>query len=185
MKNFAILFVVTLALAVSSLGQKAAAGTGKTDPAKGVRDAFDRLIEGIEQIDAGKVMSVYENGPRTLFFNNNGSNTLGWATMSDNRKSLYAKTKNVSIETDGVRVEMLGKMAAYVSCTWKQSQEYEGKLETAAGRMTLIFKLIGKDWKVVHAHTSPSVPAANRPVLDSERLKDPVVSDVNKKPLNN
>lgn len=173
MKNFAILLAVTLAFSLGAFGQKAGAGAGAVDPAKGVRDAFDRLIEGIEQIDASKVMSVYENGPRTLFFNNNGSVTLGWATMSDNRKSLYAKTKNVSIETEGVRVEMLGRTAAYVSCTWKQSQEYEGKLETAAGRMTLIFKLIGKDWKVVHAHTSPSVPAANRPVLDSERLKEP------------
>jgi hypothetical protein len=35
--------------------------------------------------------------------------------------------------------------------------------------MTLIFKKIGKDWKVVHLHTSPDNPPEGRPVLPSER----------------
>jgi ketosteroid isomerase-like protein len=174
MKKFVLIFAGMLMIAAPALGQKAAAGAGKVDPAKGVRDAFERLLEGIKQVDADKVMSVYENSGRTLFFNNNGSVTLGWDTMNSNRKSLYEKTKNVSIETEGVRVEMLGKTAAYVSCTWKQSQEFEGKLETAAGRMTLIFRLIGKDWKIVHAHTSPSRPLPTQPVMNSERPKEPV-----------
>lgn len=167
MKNFAIgVFLISI-LSFVSFGQKAA--VAKADPAKGVRDAFDRLIEGIKQVDAGKVMSVYDKSDRTLFFNNNGSVTLGWDQMKSNRDSSYAKTKNVTLEVTGVRVEMLGRTAAYVSCKWKQSQEYEGKLENASGRMTLIFKLVGKDWKVVHLHTSPDNPAATRPVLDSER----------------
>ena len=118
-------------------------------------------------------MGVYDNNPRTLFFNNNGTVTLGWETMKTNRESSYAKTKDVTLEVEGVRVEMLGPAAAYVSCTWKQSQVYDGKLEDASGRMTLIFKKVGKDWKVVHLHTSPGTPAANRPVLDSERTTTP------------
>ncbi|MGD9589068.1 MAG: nuclear transport factor 2 family protein [Pyrinomonadaceae bacterium] len=141
----------------------------RADPAKDVRAAFDRLIEGIRQLDVEKAMSSYENSPRTLFFNNNGSVTLGWETMKNNRESSYAKTKDVTLEVKGVRVEMLGTTAAYVSCTWTQSQVYDEKLENASGRMTLIFKKIGKDWKVVHLHTSPSSPPADRPVLDSER----------------
>lgn len=163
--------LLTLLFVVPAFGQKAAAA--KPDPAKPVRDAFERLLEGIRQADAAKVMSVYENGPRTLFFNNNGTVTLGWETMKNNRESSYAKTKDVSLEVKGVRVEMLGTAAAYVSCTWTQSQVYDNKLETAAGRMTLIFKKIGKDWKVVHLHTSPSVPAADRPVLPSEKADTP------------
>ncbi len=166
------IFVLLLSM-TPALGQKAAAGT-KADPAKPVRDAFERLVEGIRQVDAVKVMSVYDNGPRTLFFNNNGSVTLGWDTMKSNRESSYAKTKDVSLEVKGVRVEMLGPAAAYVSCTWTQSQVYDGKLENASGRMTLIFKKIGKDWKVVHLHTSPSSPAADRPVFDSEKTATPV-----------
>lgn len=169
MKKFVVIVIALLALTTASQAQKAAAASAKSDPTKPVRDAFERLLEGIRQVDAAKVMSVYENSDRTLFFNNNGSVTLGWETMRQNRESLYEKTKNVSLEATGVRVEMLGPRSAYVSCKWKQSQEYEGKLEQASGRMTLIFRLIGKDWKVVHAHTSPDNPPANRPVLPSER----------------
>ena len=32
-----------------------------------------------------------------------------------------------------------------------------------------IFKRIGKDWKVVHVHSSPDNAPVNRPVFDSER----------------
>jgi len=127
------------------------------------------LIEGIKQVDAEKVMSVYQNSERILFFNNNGSATIGWENMKKNRDASYAKVSNVTLETTGVRVEMLGKDAAYVSCKWKQQQEYDGKLETASGRMTLVFRLIGKDWKVVHLHTSPDNPDTARPVFPSER----------------
>lgn len=167
MKRFAYLFLLLFVCAVPSLAQKAAAA--KADPTKDVKAAFDRLIEGIKQVDANKVMSVYDDSDRTLFFNNNGTATLGWETMKKNREAAYAKTKNVSLDVTGLRVEMLGPSAAYVTCKWKQSQEYEDKLESASGRMTLIFRKIGKDWKVVHLHTSPDNPAATRPVLPSER----------------
>ena len=154
------------------MGQKAS--VPKPDPSKPVRDAFEKLLDGIRQVDATKVMDAYEKSPRTLFFNNNGSVTLGWDQMQANRESSYAKTKDVSLEVKGVRIEMLGPAAAYVSCTWTQSQVYDGKLENAAGRMTLIFKRNGKDWKVVHLHTSPANPAVDRPVLDSEKTAAPV-----------
>jgi len=170
MKKFATIIVVLIAACSVSMAQKAASGGAKIDPAKGVRDAFDRLVEGIKQVDVDKVMNSYENSDRTLFFNNNGSVTLGWKTMDENRRSLYEKTKNVSLDVTGVRVEMLGRTAAYVSCKWKQSQEFDGKLENASGRMTLVYRLIGKDWKIVHAHTSPDNPPATRPVMPSERV---------------
>jgi ketosteroid isomerase-like protein len=89
--------------------------------------------------------------------------------MKKNRDSSYAKTTNVNLDTTGVRIEMLGANTAYLTCKWKQSQEYEGKLETASGRMTIVFKIIGKDWKAVHLHTSPDNPPVTRPVLPSER----------------
>ncbi len=166
-RNTTAFAIVFLGLGLAGYGQKAAAA--KADPAKDVRAAFDRLVEGIKQLDAAKVMSAYDNSPRTLFFNNNGSVTMGWDTMKANRESSYSKTKDVSLEVKGVRVEILGPAAAYVSCTWTQSQVYDGKLENASGRMTLIFKKVGKEWKVVHLHTSPSSPAADRPVFDSEK----------------
>jgi ketosteroid isomerase-like protein len=163
-----LVLILLLICAASAFGQKKAAAE-KVDPAKGVREAFDRLADGIRQVDIEKVMASYEKSDRLLIFNNNGSATIGWDNIKANLESSYPKIKNVTLDITGLRVEMLGKTAAYVSCKWKQSQEFEGKLETSAGRMTLIYKLVGKEWKVAHRHTSPELPAANRPVLPSER----------------
>ena len=171
MKEIALILTLIFIGTSFAIAQKGAKGTVKPDPSKGVRDAFDRLTEGIKQVDANKLMSVYDNSERTLFFNNNGTVTMGWTQMKSNRESMFAKIKNVTLETTGVRVEMLSPTSAYVSFKWKQSQEFEGKLESSSGRTTLIFKLIGKDWKVVHVHSSPDDPSPNRPVFDSEREK--------------
>jgi ketosteroid isomerase-like protein len=170
MKRLALCVVFISIFAFSVFGQKAAAAA-KTDPSKGVREAFDRLIEGIKQVDAAKVMSVYAKSDNTLFFNNNGSITTGWETMKTNRESSYPKIKDVTLDITRLKVELLSKTAAYVSCKWKQSQVFDGKLENASGRMTLVFKLIGKDWKAVHLHTSPDNIQGTRPLLDSEKEK--------------
>ncbi len=163
-----ILVILTVALLTfSALGQKSAAS--KVDLSKDVKTAFERLIEGIKQVDADKVMNSYEKSEKLLIFNNNGSATIGWSNVKSNVDATYPKLTNVSLDITGLRVEMLSKTAAYVSCKWTQSQENSGKLETASGRMTLIYKLIGKDWKVIHRHTSPDNPGPNRPVMDSER----------------
>ena len=167
MNKFAYLIVIFAALAINTSAQKKS--TASIDPSKDVRQAFDRLIDGINQVDAGKVAGTYEKSDRLLIFNNNGSATIGWENVKANVEASYAKVSNVSIEVTGVRVEMLGKTAAYVSCKWKQTQESDGKLESASGRMTLVFKLIGKEWKIVHRHTSPDNPGPTRPVFPSER----------------
>jgi ketosteroid isomerase-like protein len=169
-KKVFFLSLIISTLAFGAFAQKGAAAAAKGDPAKDVRAAFDRLVDGIRQSDATKVMSVYDKSERTLFFNNNGSITMGWENMRANRVSSYAKTKNVTLDVEGVRVEVLGPSAAYVSCTWIQNQEYDDKLEKASGRMTLIFKKVGSEWKVIHLHTSPNNPDTTRPVFPSDRL---------------
>lgn len=168
MKKFAIIGFILLSFTFTAFGQKGK--SAKADPAKAVRETFDRLVEGIKQADAEKVMSVYEKSDRILFFNNNGSATIGWEEMKKQRESLYANTSDVTLEVTGLRVEMLSSTSAYVSCKWKQTQTYKEKLEEASGRMTVVFKLIGKDWKAVHLHTSPDNPPATRPVFPSERV---------------
>ncbi len=151
-----------------TFSQKAAVGK-PADPTQGVRDAFDRLVDGIKQVDVDKVMNSYEKSPRLLIFNNNGTATIGWDTIKTNVESTFARVKNVSLDITGLRVEMLGKTNAYVSCKWKQTQEFDGKLEDSSGRLTLVYKLVGRDWKITHRHTSPDRPDATRPVFPSER----------------
>lgn len=150
------IYTLFLILTFSFAGFAQKSANAKTDVlTKEVQSTFDRLVEGINQADVDKVMSIYNNDPKTLFFNYNGTATIGWQNMYDNRKSSYAKRTNVNLEITGLRVEMLSPTSAYASCKWKQTQEFEAKLEQSTGRMTLIFKKIGKDWKVLHLHTSP------------------------------
>jgi ketosteroid isomerase-like protein len=167
MKNLLFLTAIILALSISVSAQKTAGA--KADPAKGVHDTFDRLVDGIKQVDVDKVMSVYDKSSSLLIFNNNGTATIGWDNVKANVTAAYAKVSNVTLDITGLKVQMLGTRAAYVTCKWKQSQENDGKVENASGRMTLVFKLIGKDWKIVHRHTSPDRPDATRPLFPSER----------------
>ena len=167
MKTTLSIFALILFSAFGVSAQKSAGG--KVDPTKGVHDAFDRLIEGIKQVDAAKVMDAYENSPRLMVFNNNGTTTIGWESVNTNVRLAYSKISNVTIDISGLQISMLGNNGAYVFCRWKQTQENEGKLEDASGRMTLVYKLVGKDWKITHRHTSPDNPAASRPVFPSER----------------
>ncbi len=168
MKSTIFFAFILFAISISAFGQKAAVGK-PADAGKGVRDAFDRLVEGITQVDADKVLAAYDKSERLLIFNNNGTATLGYDNVKANVEATYAKIANVTLEITGQRVEILGKTNAYVSCKWKQTQEFDGKLETSSGRMTLIYKLVGRDWKITHRHTSPDKPDATRPVFPSER----------------
>jgi ketosteroid isomerase-like protein len=59
-----------------------------------------------------------------------------------------------------------------VTCLWTQSQTFKGQPDTASGRMTLVFKRVGAEWKAVHLHTSPDKPEAAR-VPASEQTSPP------------
>ena len=178
MKYFAFLSLIILTLTFNAFGQKTkpvkttttvVTNNNTAADEKAVRQTFDDLIAGIRNSNVDAVTGVYWNSPQTLYFNSNGSITLGWEQDRKNRESRYPRTSNVKLDVSQVRITMLGNGGALVTCLWKQTQDFEGNTETAAGRMTLAFKKIGKDWKVIHLHTSPTAPAAERPVFPSER----------------
>jgi ketosteroid isomerase-like protein len=131
--------------------------------------AFNALLEGIRHANVNAVTSVYWNSPKLVLFNNNGTVTKGWEQMRKNRETSYRDLKDVKLEVRDLSVMMLGAEGAVVSCLWTQSQVYKGTPETASGRMTLVFKRIGKDWKGVHLHTSPDKQEPSR-VLPSEQV---------------
>ena len=134
-------------------------------PAPGtVADTFNALLNGIRKADVDGVTKIYWNSPRLILFNSNGSVTKGWEQMRKNRESSYKDVKDVKLEVRDVSITMLGRDGAVVSCLWTQSQTYKGAPDSASGRMTLVFKRYGKDWKVIHLHTSDParVPAAER-----------------------
>lgn len=180
MKYFA-LFILTLTVSTLNIYAQKTTTVVKAPPKKiivvgsaaadekAVRQTFEDLLAGIRNSNVDAVTGVYWNSPQMLYFNSNGSITLGWEQDRKNREARYPKTSSVKLEAKDVRVTMLGADGALVTCLWQQTQDYEANPETARGRMTLVFKKMGKDWKVIHLHTSPSQPAADRPVAPSER----------------
>jgi hypothetical protein len=145
------------------------AGAAKPEPtSKDVMAVFNALLDGIRKTDVGLVTGVYWNSPQLVLFNNNGTVTKGWEQMRKNRESSYPNLKDVTLDVRDVRVQMLGRDGAVVTCLWTQSQTYKDTPETATGRMTIVFRRIGTTWKAVHLHTSPDAPDPSR-LLPSEQ----------------
>ena len=82
--------------------------------------------------------------------------------MRRNRESSYPDVKDVKLDIHDKHVQMLGRDGAVVTCLWTQTQTFKGAPDTASGRMTLVFKRVGAEWKAVHLHTSPDKPDATR-----------------------
>lgn len=138
--------------------KKPATTAQDTAGSDGVLAAFNTLLDGIRHASVKEVTSIYWNNPRLNMFNYNGSVTKGWEQVRKNRESSYPEIKDVKLDVSDVSVTMLGPNGAVVTCQWKQSQTYKGTPETAAGRMTLVFKRIGTAWKAIHLHSSPESP---------------------------
>jgi ketosteroid isomerase-like protein len=143
--------------------QDAGAKTGAKDPtARGVLAAFESLLEGIRHADVDAVTAAYWNSPQLILFNNNGTVTRGWQQLKENRANSYPNLKDVKLDVRDLRVQMLGREGALLTCLWTQSQVYKGTPENASGRMTIIFRRVGNDWKAIHLHTSPDAPEPSR-----------------------
>jgi ketosteroid isomerase-like protein len=133
-----------------------------------VTEVFEALLDGIRAADVKLVTGIYWNSPQLVLFNNNGTVTKGWEQMRKNRESSYPEMKDVVLDVRDIRVQMLGRDGALVTCLWTQAQTYKGVPETAAGRMTIVFRRLNGIWKAIHLHTSPDSPDASR-VLTSEQ----------------
>jgi ketosteroid isomerase-like protein len=144
----------------------------ETPGSQAVAAAFNALLNGIRHADVKAVSNVYWNSPRLSLFNSNGSVTKSWEQMRKNRESSYRDVKDVKLDVRDVSISMLGRDGAVVTCLWTQSQIYNGTPETASGRMTLVFKRVGNEWKAIHLHTSPDRPDPSR-VMPSEQSATP------------
>jgi hypothetical protein len=120
-----------------------------------VLTAFNNLLDGIRHADVKAAAGAYQNTPRLVLFNYNGTVTRGWDQLKQNREASYPGMKDVKLDVKDLRVTMLGRDAALITCQWTQSMTFRGTFETDSGRMTIVFRKVGKDWKAIHLHTSP------------------------------
>jgi ketosteroid isomerase-like protein len=134
----------------------------------GVVAAFNTLLEGIRHADANASVNAYWNSPRLVLFNFNGTVTKGWDQLKQNREASYPEMKDVKLDVKDLRVTMLGRDGALITCQWTQSLIFRGTPETNTGRMTIVFRKIGREWKAIHLHTSNDKPDASR-IPESEQ----------------
>jgi ketosteroid isomerase-like protein len=158
----------------SAAGSQAGGGrsSSATGPSAAVLAAFDKIIDGIRRANVDLYMSGYWNSPTLILYNYNGTVTRGWDQLKKNRESSFPQSKDVKLDVRDRHVTMLGRDGAVVSCLWTQSQTFNGQPDSASGRMTLVFKRVGTEWKAVHLHTSPDKPDASR-VPASEQTPPP------------
>jgi ketosteroid isomerase-like protein len=136
--------------------------TETASPSSAVLAAFNKIINGIKRSNVDLYASGYWNSPNLILFNYNGSVTKGWEQMRKNREGSYPDAKDVKLDIRDYHMQMLGRDGAVVTCLWTQSQTFKGQPDTASGRMTLVFKRTGNEWKAVHLHTSADKPDASR-----------------------
>ena len=153
------------------------AGTASQKPAQaapssGVVAAFNNLLDGIRHADVKAATGAYQNTPRLVLFNYNGTVTRGWDQLKQNREASYPEMKDVKLDIKDLRVTMLGRDAALITCQWTQSMTFRGTPETDSGRMTIVFRKVGTTWKAIHLHTSPDRPDPSR-IPPSEQTATP------------
>jgi ketosteroid isomerase-like protein len=136
--------------------------TPAAGPSAAVISAFDKIIEGVRRANVDMATGGYWNSAQLILFNYNGSVTRGWDQMHSNREASYPEMKDVKLEIRDKHAIMLGRDGAVVTCLWTQNQTFRGQPDSATGRMTLVFKRVGMEWKAVHLHTSPDNPDATR-----------------------
>lgn len=163
--------VTKAAGAQATPGPKTPSAT-QVSPSGAVLAAFNNLLDGIRHADVRAVTNAYQNSPRLVLFNYNGTVTKSWDQLKANRENSYPHMKDVKLEVRDLRVTMLGRDSALITCQWTQSMTFRGTPETDTGRMTIVFRKVGRDWKAIHLHTSNDNPDPSR-VPASEQTSPP------------
>lgn len=157
---------------------KSGQAAGQVAPSNSVLAAFNSLLDGIRHADVKAATGAYQNTSRLVLFNYNGTVTRGWDQLKQNREGSYPEMKDVKLEVKDLRVTMLGRDAALITCQWTQSMTFRGTPETDSGRMTIVFRKVGTAWKAIHLHTSPDRPDPSR-IPASEQTNPPSSARIN------
>jgi len=102
--------------------------------------------------DLDGFMTGYWNSSELTFFSG-ATEHDGWQAALDRYRAAYASPGHEmgSLEFSSLRIEMLGRDAAFVRGTWHLTMS-DGK--TPHGLFTLVFRKFPDGWKIVHDHTS-------------------------------
>src|SRR5437870_2829095 len=136
--------------------QQPSAATVRTEVLQAVR----AYVDAINKADAATLTEMYsrEAGVTSV---GDGQITRGWDAIRSTADSIAGAEGKYKIATGSIDVSPLGSgyaLALTSTILTVKSGEQEVQLR---GAMTLVYKRIGTEWKIIHDHTSTVTPAAS------------------------
>ncbi len=142
------LFAAALVLALCV----AAGAQDKRDAkaAASIRAVLDAQAAAWNRGDMEGYMDGYARSDSTVFISGDDV-TRGWQTVLDRYKKGYdTREKMGTLEFSDLEIKVLSKDAAVAHGRWQLTRA----ADKPHGRFTLIFRRDGKNWRIVHDHTS-------------------------------
>lgn len=124
------------------------AGDAKKDTAK-IKEIMDEQVNLWNQGNFEGFMAGYWKS-ESLTFQSGNTRRKGWETLLAMYKKNYAGEKRGILEFTDIEMKVLTKELVLVLGRWKVTANEE----TKEGMFTLIFRRIGKNWKIIHDHSS-------------------------------
>jgi beta-aspartyl-peptidase (threonine type) len=116
-----------------------------------IRAVLDAQAAAWNRGDIEGYMDGYARSDDIVFISGD-SLSYGWQTVLDRYKKNYnTREKMGTLSFSDLEIKLIGKDAASVIGRWKLTLANN---DTPHGRFTLIFRRMGKNWRIVHDHTS-------------------------------
>lgn len=115
-----------------------------------IRAVMDAQAAAWNRGDIEGYMDGYARSDDIVFVSGD-SVTRGWQTVLDRYKKSYdTREKMGTLEFSDLEIKVMGKDVASVHGRWQLTRA----ADKPHGRFTLIFRRAGKNWRIVHDHTS-------------------------------
>lgn len=160
--HFIILIAVAHIVLASTLSAHGTGAAGLMEPGPTLAaveapvSMIRKVLEDQEKAwndgDLEGYMSAYWKSEETVFLSGD-SVMRGWQTVLNRYRRGYPDRASMGkLAFTDLDFKLLGRDAAVVFGRWQLTREKD----PARGMFTLIFRKIGKDWRIIHDHTSLS-----------------------------
>lgn len=148
-----VLLAIALSASLNCIAnaQAQAGGTGVEGQ---IKSLLEMQSEAWNRGDLDQFMSAYQKSEQ-ISYTSSGEITWGYQAIADRYKGKYKPhdAKMGTLRFSELKVSPLGKTSAYCIGRWHLKKEDKSEL---GGVFTLVLIKDGKNWKIVHDHTSLS-----------------------------
>lgn len=117
--------------------------------AKTIQSIMDRQVKAWNEGNIDGFMEGYWKSDKFTFLGSK-KRLKGWKTLCAMYKKNYSGEKMGKLEFTDIEMKPLGKSYILVTAQWRVTNKEEVK----EGLFSLIFQRFGKDWKIIHDHSS-------------------------------